>query len=171
MTVLHYITGMHAGVFEGKSQYDTSLLGLSLLYGVSWQEIAQATMGTTSGKAIDSWLSNNGGVPVPAGWSFAPGMIAKIPGVSRSLSPVPPAGGQPAGPRVTPGEADGSVADPSTGQVPNSRHAAVGGDNTLMLLLSLGALWFLLSKDAKKRPKRRRKTKKKRKTVRRRRRR
>jgi len=125
MTVLHYITGMYAGDFKGKAQYDTSLRGLSLLYGVSWDQIALVTMGTTSGTAINSWLSQNGGVSVPAGWSFAPGMIAKIPGVSSSKSLPPPEGGDPAGPEVSPEESGGEVADPGTGQVPDAAHAVV----------------------------------------------
>lgn len=121
MTVLHYI----------RNHGESSLAALASLYGVSASAISNATFGGSGASLIYPWLRDNGGTrqasapQVPTGyhWSFAPGMVVNIPGVSESMSPPsyyadPPA--VPGGPEVTVLYVDspvvGDSGEPSTGR-------------------------------------------------------
>jgi hypothetical protein len=57
-----------------------TLAKLGEKFGVPWESIAEATMGTSDPKAINSWLAENGGKKLPSGyWAFSPGQEVRIP--------------------------------------------------------------------------------------------
>lgn len=174
--VQHYIKGEYVGIHNGVEQYDTSLQGLSMLYGISWTAIADATFGGHTEQEIYGWLSINGGqqqqqddsVYTGYHWSFAPGMVAEIPGVSASQSPIP-AGVPvvPAGPAV---DVNGNS---EPGITPSQ--AGIGGGMMTWLMVAVG-IYFLFGDELMGKPKRKRRRRKpakrrKRKTTKRRRRR
>jgi len=74
-----------------------SLQSLEDSYKVPWQDIADATFGGHTTNLIYDYLSTHGGEEYGSypshssgsHWGFATGMVAEIPGVSSSLSPVP----------------------------------------------------------------------------------
>ena len=163
---LHLITGQYVGQgANGIGQYDTSLTGLSMLYGVSVAAIQNANFGGTSLEQLYTWLSENGGEPqaadpsVPTGrhWSFRPGMVIDIPGKASKSPPPENEPVEPAGP-TTPGVEPGA---------PVVSQASMGGGGLTTWLILGVAVYFLMN--GGKKGKKRRKTKK-RKTTRRRRR-
>ena len=151
---LHLITGQVVGQDNrGIMQKDTSLTGLSMLYGVAVASIQNANFGGTSLEQLYTWLEANGGemqaadrsVPTGYHWSFRPGMVIEIPGVVSKSPPPSNVPVEPAGP-ITPDVEPGA---PVT-------QAAVGGGNTLTTLLILGvAYYFFFGKKTKKRRKKR----------------
>ncbi|MBN2495041.1 MAG: LysM peptidoglycan-binding domain-containing protein [Deltaproteobacteria bacterium] len=61
-------------------QKGDTLANLGERFGIPWQTIAEATMGTSDPKAINKWLQENGGKKLPSGyWAFNEGQEIKIP--------------------------------------------------------------------------------------------
>ncbi len=59
---------------------DDSLKSLAEQFNLPWEAIAEATMGSSDGGDINSWLEENGGRKLPSGWwAFADGMQVVIP--------------------------------------------------------------------------------------------
>ncbi len=56
------------------------LKSLAGKFGVPWDSIATATMGSSDPNDINSWLENNGGKKLPSGyWAFDAGQEITIP--------------------------------------------------------------------------------------------
>jgi hypothetical protein len=167
---LHLITGQNVGQdSRGIMQKDTSLTGLSMLYGVSLTSIQNANFGGTSLEHLYSWLAANGGtrqgadpgVPTGYHWSFTPGMVIEIPGAVSKSPPPANIPVDPAGP-TTPG------VEPGSPVVTQKAGVGVGGGLTTWLLIGVAVYFFM---NGGKKGKKRRKPRRKRKTTRRRRRR
>ena len=61
-------------------QEDDTLKNLGEKFGVSWESIAEATMGSSKPQEINNWLAENGGKKLPSGyWAFNPGQQITIP--------------------------------------------------------------------------------------------
>lgn len=68
-----------AGMTYAIQDGDT-LKNLGERFGLDWEKIADATMGTHEPKSINTWLSNNGGKKLKSGWwAFSEGQEIKIP--------------------------------------------------------------------------------------------
>lgn len=62
------------------NQEGDSLQKLADSFGIEWEAIADATMGTHEPKAINDWLENNGGKKLSSGyWAFSEGQQIMIP--------------------------------------------------------------------------------------------
>lgn len=160
-----------------------SLQSLEDSYGVAWQNIADATFGGHTTQIIYDYLSTHGGKKWGAypnhhtgyHWGFETGMVAEIPGVTSSLSPVP------AG--ATTWAAGGAVEDvpewsggndqvygpsSSSGSAPVV-HASTGGGGMWMVILGILMVGMAMSGGKKKPVRRRAKPRARRKPARRRR--
>ena len=59
---------------------DDSLKSLSEKFGVAWDDIAEASMGTRNPGEINEWLEHNGGRKLKSGyWAFSDGLEMTIP--------------------------------------------------------------------------------------------
>lgn len=67
---------------------DDSLKSLAEVFNLPWETIAEATMGSSDGGDINSWLGENGGRKLPSGyWAFADGMEVIIPAPEAGEAP------------------------------------------------------------------------------------
>jgi LysM domain-containing protein len=67
---------------------DETLANLGEKFGIPWEAIAEATMGTSNPKEINDWLANNGGRKLPSGyWAFTPGQEIIIPAPADQAEP------------------------------------------------------------------------------------
>ena len=159
----HYITGSCEGID------DTSLAGLAQLYGTTWQQIADINFGGHTVNQIYNWLSTHGGrkqTPYAGhssgwNWSFAPGMVASVPG-PVTKSPEPASGGIQVGdpnapesqPPAPPSQDVVSTppADVGMGPVEEGGYqgAAVGGSLTWILLVGAAIGIVIMLKKGKK---------------------
>ncbi len=68
-----------AGLTYAIQKGDT-LGNLGERFGIAWEKIADATMGTHKPAEINSWLEKNGGKKLKSGyWAFNDGQEVKIP--------------------------------------------------------------------------------------------
>ncbi|MEL6543534.1 MAG: hypothetical protein AAFQ82_02845 [Myxococcota bacterium] len=62
------------------TQQGDNLARLGEAFGVGWEAVAEATMGTRVPREINQWLASNGGRKLSSGfWAFTLGQTIKIP--------------------------------------------------------------------------------------------